>query len=197
MSIIKKIFWNICDKLNYYIVAPRMIRGYKNQSDSKYLPLVRISNSTAINASEKLNIQDNVFIGHYCFIEASQGVFIGKGTQICSHNVITTHSSHLAIRLYTNEYLNHRDHIGYMIGAIHIGEYSFIGPHCTIMPNARLGKGTIVTAYSLVKGEYPDFAIIAGNPGIVVGDSRNLDKKYLEHLPEYLQNKYHKEFGNR
>jgi acetyltransferase-like isoleucine patch superfamily enzyme len=196
MKLFKTICWKMCDQLHKYIATPRMIVGYKNQISHCYLPLVRISNTTAINSAKYLNIQDNVFIGHYCFIEASQGVFIGKGTQVCSHNVITTHSSHLAIRLYNDEYLEHNNHVGYMIGQVYIGEYSFIGSHCTIMPNVKLGKGTIVKAYSLVKGEYPDFAIIAGNPAVVIGDTRNLDKKYLEYLPKALQNKYHQEFGN-
>lgn len=194
MAIIKKIFWAICNALNRYIASPRMVLGYKNQVTNIYMSRTRVSTSTSIHSTKTFNIQDNVFIGHYCFIEASQGINIGPGVQICSHNVITTHSSHLSIRLYNDEYLNHSNHVGYVKGCIQIGDYSFIGSHCTIMPNSKLGKGCIVKAYSLVKGEYPDFAIIAGNPGIVIGDSRNLDKKYLEQLPQNLVDKYQQIF---
>ena len=43
---------------------------------------------------------------------------------------------------------------------------------------------SIVKAYSYVKsGIYPDFAIIAGNPAKVIGDTRSLDKEYLEQYP--------------
>jgi acetyltransferase-like isoleucine patch superfamily enzyme len=52
------------------------------------------------------------------------------------------------------------------------------------MPETTIGKGSIVAAYSYVKGSFPDFAIISGNPAKVVGDTRELDKKYLDENPE-------------
>ncbi|MBK6640493.1 MAG: hypothetical protein IPG39_04320 [Bacteroidetes bacterium] len=35
-----------------------------------------------------------------------------------------------------------------------MGAYTFIGPHVTIMPGASIGKGSVIAAYSLVKGEF-------------------------------------------
>ena len=65
------------------------------------------------------------------------------------------------------------DLIGYIQGKVNIGKYTFIGPHSTIMPNTTIGKGCIVSAYSYVKGNYPDFSIISGNPAKIVGDTRD------------------------
>jgi acetyltransferase-like isoleucine patch superfamily enzyme len=59
------------------------------------------------------------------------------------------------------------------------------------MPGSNIGKGCIVSAYSYVKGTFPDYAIISGNPAIVVGDTREMDKEYLDNYPE-LQSYYDK-----
>ena len=74
--------------------------------------------------------------------------------------------------------------IGYVTGGVHIGKYSFIGPHSTIMPGTKIGKGSLVHAYSYVKGEFPDFSIIGGNPAIVLGDTRTSDRALLDQYPE-------------
>jgi acetyltransferase-like isoleucine patch superfamily enzyme len=52
------------------------------------------------------------------------------------------------------------------------------------MPGTKIGKGSIVAAYSYVRGEFPDFSIIAGNPAQVVGDTRTKDNILLNQHPE-------------
>lgn len=162
---------------------PQMLWGYKRKSDGKYLERVRISDTTFLDFEENLSIQDNVFIGHFNFVEASNGLAIEEGVQITNYVTITTHSSHQSIRLYGAKYAG-PEMVGYKKGAVKIGKYSFIGPHSTIMPETTIGKGSVVAAYSYVKGVFPDFAIIAGNPAKVVGDSREMDKKVLANHPE-------------
>jgi acetyltransferase-like isoleucine patch superfamily enzyme len=51
-----------------------------------------------------------------------------------------------------------------------IGERCFIGPHSTIEAGATLCA--LVAAYSRVRGAHPDFAMLAGSPARVVGDTR-------------------------
>jgi acetyltransferase-like isoleucine patch superfamily enzyme len=155
----------------------------------KVLSDVRVSNTTVINDPMHLFLEDNIFIGHLNFLECSNEIHLKEGVQITSHCVLTTHSSHISIRLYGKDYTNHSDHIGYRRGSIEIGKYSFIGSHSTIMPNTKLGKGCLVKAYSYVSGEFPDYSIIAGNPAEVVGDTRELDAHYLENNEE-LQKLY-------
>ena len=157
---------------------PIMRTGY--QQNGKWLKNVRISNTTFINAKEKLVLGDHVFIGHYNFIEASNGLTIEEGCQITNYVSITTHSSHISIRLYGDEYSNFQDLTGYITGPVTIGKYSYIGPHTVIMPNTKIGKGSVVAAFSYVKGDFPDFSIIAGNPAKVIGDTRQLDEPYLK-----------------
>lgn len=75
---------------------------------------------------------------------------------------------------------------GWIAGPVHIGAYSFIGPHSLIEANTRLGRGCIVCAGSQVRGEFTEFAVIEGVPGRVVGDSRRGDEAWLVRHPELL-----------
>lgn len=176
------------------ITKPHMIRGFK-RFDGVFLEKTRISNTTYIDCSEKLYLEDNVFIGHYNYIDASNKLTIEEGCQITNFVSILTHSSHISIRLYGMDYQKFSNLKGYVKGEVFIGAYSFIGPHSVIMPNVKIGKGCMVCAFSFVKGQFPDFSIIAGNPAKIVGDTRNIDETYLKENPE-LQS-YYNEWAKR
>lgn len=164
------------------LYGPRMIYYKKNFQGKKTINL-RIGNTTFIDHPGKLQVADHVYIGHHNFIEASNSVTIEKGCQITSFVSLTSHSSHHSIRLYGSHYGETNDHIGYQTGEVYIGKFTFIGPHTTIMPGTKIGKGCIVSAYSLLKGEYPDFSVIAGNPAVVVGSVQEKDQKIIDEYP--------------
>lgn len=159
--------------------VPVMVWGFRS-ADGVYLEKVRISNTTFIGERKKLILENNVFIGHFNFIDASNGLTIEEGCQVTNYISILTHSSHISVRLYGSEYTKNTDHIGYIKGEVVIGKYSFIGPHSVIMPGTFIGKGSLISAYSYLQGTFPDFAIIAGNPAKVVGDTRDMDQKFLD-----------------
>ncbi|MEA3480305.1 MAG: acyltransferase [Bacteroidota bacterium] len=184
-----KIWLRITNRIRYEIAKwnrPYIITGYR-RPDGRYLKHTRIGNTTYITYKKNLDIADYVFISHFGFIEASHGITIEEGCQIGYHVTITSHSSHISIRLYGPAYYGRKDYTGHITGKVHIGKYSFIGPYSLILPGTRIGKGSLVAAYSHVKGEFPDFAIIRGNPAEVVGDTREMDKKYLDQHPELVK----------
>lgn len=190
----KKFVWQFLNLLNKYIAKPRMVLGYTS-FDGTYLAKTRISNTVNIVNPENLNIADNVFIGHYNILDASNRITIGEGCQISNFISILTHSSHQSVRLYGKHYIQYNGrHKGYITGEVIIGKYTFIGAHSLVMPGSKIGKGSLVTAYTLVKGEFPDFAIIAGNPAQVVGDTRVKDSKLLNEYPELAE--YYTEWAN-
>jgi len=172
--------------------SPVIIYGYTNSEDI-FLKDTRVSSSTVIENKTNLIIADNVFVGHHNFIEASNKIFIEEGCQITNYVSILSHSSHISIRLYGKEYRKRTNLKGYVKGAVHIGKFTFVGPHSTIMPNTNIGKGCIVGAFSLVAGDFPDFSIIKGNPAKVVGSTKDMDSEYLKD-PELL--KYYSEWAN-
>lgn len=180
-SLLQKIIRRI-----FPIGMPRMI-GIIRDNNKNRIPKTRISSSTFIDHPKGLDLGENVYVGHYNFMEASHGLKISEGVQISSFIIITTHSSHHSIRLYGNAYAGN-EMVGYIKGPIDIGAYSFIGPHSTIMPNTKIGKGCLVAAYSYVKGDFPDFSIIAGNPAKVIGDTRTIDESFLKENPSLKSN---------
>jgi acetyltransferase-like isoleucine patch superfamily enzyme len=160
-------------------------RVFGERSQGRNLPHTRISPSTCIEHEDRLVLADHVYIGPLNWIEASGGVTIDEGVQITSHVVIVTHSSHRAMRLLGREYVRwHGAMPGWIAGPVHIGAYSFIGPHSLIEAGTRLGRGTLVCAGSFVRGEYPDFAVLEGRPARVVGDTRRSDEALLARHPE-------------
>jgi len=169
---------------------PVMVGNYK-RFDGKKLPMTRVSTATVIQGKEHFNVADNVFIGHFNFIDATYGLKVEEGCQITNYVSLLTHSSHDAIRLYGAQYGKVGAMKAYNEGEVAIGKYTFIGPHTVVMPNSNIGKGSLIAAYSFVQGDFPDFSIIAGNPAEVVGDTRKKDETLLEKYPE-LQNFYNK-----
>lgn len=160
---------------------------FGERSAGRFLPHTRIAPSTCIEFEDRLQLADHVFIGAFNFIEASGGVVLGEGVQITHHVSIVTHSSHRAQRLLGRAYVDWPGpgpRPGWVAAPVAIGPYCFIGPHSLLEPGTTLGRGCIVRAGSVLRGDYPAFALIAGNPAVVVGDSRDGDAKALAAHPE-------------
>lgn len=162
----------------------RMVFGESDHL-GRSLPHTRIAPSTCIEGAEGLRLSDHVFIGQFNFIDATAGLQIGQGVQITNFVSIVTHSSHRAIRLLGCSYAVHEGpKPGYISAPVEIGAYTFIGPHSLIEAGTRIGKGVMVCAYAQVRGEVPDFAIMAGAPARQIGDVREQDERLLSQHPE-------------
>ena len=149
------------------------------------LPHTRIAPSTCIEGEAGLVLADHVFIGQFNFIDATAGLTIAEGVQITNFVSIVTHSSHRALRLLGRSYAGHAGAMpGYVRAPISIGAYAFIGPHSLIEAGATIGKGAVISAYSQVRGEVPDYAIMAGQPAVQIGDVREADAGWLARHPE-------------
>lgn len=161
----------------------RIVFGERSQG--RLLAHTRIAPSTCLQGEAGLRLADHVFIGPFCFIDAAGGVTLDEGVQVTHHVSIVTHSSHRAQRLLGATYTGATAPLaGWQAGPVQVGPYCFIGPHSLLEANTRLGRGCIVRAGSVLRGTYPDFAVIAGNPARVVGDSREGDTAWLARHPE-------------
>ncbi len=165
------------------VMAPRMLYGWR-RADGTWLAHARISTSTVVESPALLDLADHVYIGHHNLIDASGGLHIGEGVQITTHCAVLTHSSHHAVRLAGRAYWGAPQPAGFVRAATAVGAYSFIGPDSVVAPGTRIGRGVVVRAFSYVKGEVPDFAIVAGQPAQVVGDTRQADEAWLLQHPE-------------
>ena len=166
------------------LFGPRMRYGVRS-GDGTWRPHSRIGSATAVESPRGLLLGDHVFIGHFNYIDASGGLRIDDGVQITNHVSVLTHSTHRALRLEREAFWGHAQPAGVVREATAIGAWTFVGPHCTIAPGARIGRGVLVRAHSYVAGTVPDFAIVEGQPARVVGDVRDGDRAWLDtHAPD-------------
>ena len=162
----------------------RMVFGEESRA-GQALPHTRIAPSTCIEGEQGLDLADHVFIGQFNFLDATAGLRIAEGVQITNFVSIVTHSSHRSIRLLGRAYASHQGEMpGYVRAPIEIGAFSFIGPHSVVEAGSRIGKGVVVCSHARVRGEVPDFAIVAGSPAAVIGDVRTGDARLLAQHPE-------------
>ena len=172
----------------WHAVFFRMLFGEMQRGQP--LPGTRISPSTCIEHEDHLTLGDDVFIGHFNFIEASSGVCIGSSTQVTNFISIVSHSTHRSVRVAARlsgvpAAAPDGSQPSDIRAPIAIGTHCFIGPHSLIEAGTVLGKGCLVTAGSRVRGQFGDFAVLAGNPARVVGDTRQQDAAWLQQHPDY------------
>lgn len=187
LKLIKKILpWGLKQRLKSLLLEakqPQMIWGYLNV-DGCYCFKTRISDTVFFYHKERVNIADNVFIWHYTILDGTGEIEIEEGVQIGAWVGLFTHSSHIAIRIYGGHYqeVPENQKKGYLVAPVRIGRYSFIGASSKILPGVTIGKGVIVSAGSIVARNVSDFMIVSGNPAVIIGDTRKLDKRYIRDL---------------
>ena len=161
---------------------PFMVYGYYNRIEKKFMKYTRVSSSTKIMSKNMLDIEDNVWIWHHSILDSTNVIKIGKGVQIGAWVGIFTHSSHIAIRLLGAKYLtmDNKERIGYINKSVEIGEYTFIAAGSYILPGVKIGKGCLISSGTVVSKSIPDYSIVSGNPGKIIGDVRRLDAKFYK-----------------
>ncbi len=109
-------------------------------------------------------------------------ITIGDGVTISSNIRVLTHDWALdTVHVAFAEVDPKKRPLG-RIQTIEIGDYSFVGTNSIIMPGCKIGKGVIVGAGSVARGEIPDFSIVIGNPAKIIGDSREYCKKIFKKI---------------
>lgn len=135
----------------------RMDAVHIYSSERRYSPYLRIGlgvsfgSDAHIACNHRIIIGDNVLAGSHVFLtDHDHGVYSG---------ILTRHSQPI-------EPPAHRDLT--TDGYIEIDDNVFIGDHCIILKNVRIGKGAVVAAGSVVTRDVPPASIVAGNPARVL-----------------------------
>lgn len=119
-----------------------------------------------------ISIGDDVSIGQNLHLISVSNVVIGNKTTISS-NVFISDADH--------EYNNINSHIMSQKLSVKntiIGDNCFIGYGSAILPGTILGIQNIVGANSVVKGVFPDYCVIAGNPARIIKRYDFFDSKW-------------------
>ncbi len=169
---------SILTNIRSLLRKPFMIYGFYNQIDKNFYKRTRIASTCVMNYKNKIDLKNNVWIGHYSLLDGVGGIVIKEGVHIASHTCIYTHSSQDSIRILGKKYMEFRDteRLAYRTNSVEIGEYTFVGTSSIILSGTKIGKGCIIGAGSLLNGTYPDYSYIKGSPAKVVEDTRNIDR---------------------
>lgn len=123
----------------------------------------------------------NVFINHFSTVEIgdkttlqsgklrtgrNQKVKIGKDCMFSWDIVFLPHDGHLIYDLNKARFTNNTN--GTQRESVVIGDHVWIGGETVLMPNTRIGSGSICGYRSMLKGEYPNNCILAGMPAKVI-----------------------------
>lgn len=112
----------------------------------------------------------NVEIGPRCYLNSGVVIYSGNGVRMGTGVLIAANTT---LASTNHEY---RDRNRTIIeqrfmpsrGGIVIGDDCWIGANCVLLDGTTLGKGCVVGAGAVIKGEWPDYAVIAGNPARIV-----------------------------
>ncbi len=114
-----------------------------------------------------------VKIGKGCFIATKSFttepylIEIGNYVRVAPRTAFFTHGGVWSIRKRYND-----PNID-TFGKIRIGDYSYIGDNCMIMPGVTIGENCIVGGGSVVTKSVPDGVMVAGNPARFIGYTKD------------------------
>jgi acetyltransferase-like isoleucine patch superfamily enzyme len=121
-------------------------------------------------------------------LEIGDGVLIEQGAHIvCQGSIII--EDHVAIAAYCTIVDTYHPHenpddtvpIGARLpkefSSVRIGRGTFIGVHCSILPNVRIGKKCVIGAGSVINQDIPDYSMVAGSPAKIISQyNKNIGK---------------------
>jgi maltose O-acetyltransferase len=123
---------------------------------------IYLTHTYGIDAGDYLSINTGALI------DARGGITMGSGVMIGPNAVIVS-SSHRFDR--TDVAMTSLDHI---MEPVIIGDDVWIGAQSFIRGGVTIGRGALVAAGAIVLDDVPDYKIIAGNPGRIVRDRRDI-----------------------
>lgn len=114
-------------------------------------------------------IGENFQYGSGCFFDPAHCFLIDIGNNV-------TFSSKVHILAHD---ASTKKHIGYTkIGLVTIEDNVFIGANCTILPNVKIGKDSIIAAGAVVTKDVPSGEVWAGVPARKIQNLNEYLKKY-------------------
>lgn len=100
---------------------------------------------------------------------------IGDYVRIASKTAFFTHGG---VRCSIRKYYNNPT-LDYF-GKIKIGDYTYIGENCMIMPGVTIGTRCMIGAGTVLTKSVPDGCMVAGNPCRFIGYTDNFYQKIIK-----------------
>lgn len=144
-----------------YIGKPIYISNFSNLSFGRKVRIYPLARIEAFKTG-KIIIGDDVSIGQCLHIISGCRIVIGERSTL-SANVFISDVEHNYTGI--DEHVMHQSLDSF---EIEIGKNCFVGYGAVIRAGTRLGRQCIVGANSVVKGVFPDYCVIAGNPAKII-----------------------------
>lgn len=125
---------------------------------------------TTVLGIDKLVIGESTVISFRCLLDARGGLTIGSNVVIASD-----------VHFITGTHLPDSDTFEYELLPITVDDYAWIASRATVLPDVSIGRGAVVGATSLVRGEVAPMEIVAGVPALV----RGMRESALTYRPKY------------
>jgi acetyltransferase-like isoleucine patch superfamily enzyme len=115
-------------------------------------------------------------LGPRPIVRIGSGVVLGRGSHVIGHESIDIGDDvytgpYVYITDQNHSYLDTHVPIGkqWPVNApVSIGAGSWLGTGVVVLPGTQIGKNVVVAAGSVVRGEVPDFCVVAGVPARIV-----------------------------
>lgn len=155
-------------KCPYQLIGKKYIKFGRNFSSGRNLRVEALRNSG--RNPPNLLIGDDVKIGHYVHIGCANYVFIGSNVLIGSHVLIIDHNhgSYSTKEIKHDSPLIPPDQRQLSSSTVEIGDNAWIGEFVSVLPDTKIGEGTIIGSMSVVKGNIPPFSMAIGSPAKII-----------------------------
>lgn len=115
-------------------------------------------------------------LGPGTVVRLGDGVVLGRGSHVVGDRPVTIGDEvycgpYVYITSTNHSYDDPHEPVGKQwprTAPVEIGAGSWLGAGALVLPGARLGRNVVVAAGSVVRGEVPDHAVVAGSPARVV-----------------------------
>lgn len=141
-------------------------------------PWIEIGDHCVIGAHVTLTagMLPDLELGPDTVLRLGNGVVLGRGSHIVADTAVTVGDDvfcgpYVYITSTNHSYDDPEQPVGRQwprAAPVSIGPGSWLGAGAVILPGARLGRNVVVAAGSVVRGEVPDHAVVAGAPARVV-----------------------------
>jgi acetyltransferase-like isoleucine patch superfamily enzyme len=160
-------------KFPSYIGKPIFLLGSNKISLGTRTRIYPMSRMEVHGKNSEIIIENNVGIGQNFHIISGGKLEIGSGTTIAPNVFISNMDNDY--REIGKPILEQRE----IVNETKIGKNCFIGYGAVIQSGTVLGEQCIVGAGSIVKGKFPPFSVIVGNPAKIIKRYDEIKKSWL------------------
>lgn len=169
LSVFERVIWNL--------VWNVVIRPFPRRMALKWeIPILnllgaKIHPTAHIYSSTKIWLPRNLQMDEYSILADHVEVFNVSKVHLKAHSCVSQHS----ILSSGSRSLNN-DSFERISEPIIIEENSWIAAHCLVLNGSRIGRESVVGAGSVIRSVIPPYAIVIGNPPMVVGFRYTLEE---------------------